>query len=132
MLIFATRPLSFISSFHFPLQQFCNNTVTSMDSSKPFSTTMAADHSSSRESQKVVVSNGEAAISLEEWRGWGTTSTVPSMVTQVVEDLNMLEKNVDAQMVFGGNHGKLSVKDLIPFFFFHLCFPCTFCILVSD
>lgn len=82
---------------------------------------MAADHSSSRESQKVVVSNGEAAISLEEWRGWGTTSTVPSMVTQVVEDLNMLEKNVDAQMVFGGNHGKLSVKDLIPFFFFSIC-----------
>ncbi|KAH0651113.1 hypothetical protein KY284_031025 [Solanum tuberosum] len=77
-----------------------------MDSSKPFST-IAADHSSSREPLKVE-SNGEAAISLQEWRGWGTTSTVPSMVTQVVEDLNMLEKNVDAQMVFGGNHGKLS------------------------
>ncbi|KAL3332964.1 hypothetical protein AABB24_033163 [Solanum stoloniferum] len=106
MLIFATRPLSFISSFHFPLQQFCTNTITSMDSSKPFST-IAADHSSSREPHKVE-SNGEAAISLQEWRGWGTTSTVPSMVTQVVEDLNMLEKNVDAQMVFGGNHGKLS------------------------
>ncbi|MCE3215621.1 hypothetical protein HAX54_003001 [Datura stramonium] len=110
MLIFPSRPFSFRSCFRFPLQQFCNNTITSMDSSKLFSTTAAADHSSlstSRESHKVVGS-GESAISLQEWRGWGTTSTVPSMVTQVVEDLNLLENNVDAHMVFGGNHGKLS------------------------
>ncbi|KAK4369259.1 hypothetical protein RND71_013051 [Anisodus tanguticus] len=88
-----TRPLS---SFPFPLPL----PITFMDSSKLFSTTNA-----SRESHKF---SGEAAISLEEWRGWGTTSTVPAIVTQVVHDLNLLEKDVDADMVFGGNHGKLS------------------------
>ncbi|XP_057731471.1 uncharacterized protein LOC130946660 [Arachis stenosperma] len=48
-----------------------------------------------------------AAISLEEWRAWGTTSPVPSMVSQIVNDLKLLEKHVDARMSFGGNGGKL-------------------------
>ncbi|XP_019429642.1 PREDICTED: uncharacterized protein LOC109337181 isoform X2 [Lupinus angustifolius] len=46
-------------------------------------------------------------ISLQEWQSWGTTSPVPSMVTQIVEDLKDLEKNFDAQMSFGGHGGKL-------------------------
>lgn len=56
------------------------------------------------------VSGSEASISLEEWQGWGSTSPVPAMVVDVIEDLKLLEKNIDAHMDFGGNHGKLVVK----------------------
>ncbi|MED6136215.1 hypothetical protein PIB30_053938 [Stylosanthes scabra] len=48
-----------------------------------------------------------ASISLEEWQAWGTISPVPSMVSQIVHDLKLLEKHVDANMCFGGNGGKL-------------------------
>ncbi|XP_009625804.1 uncharacterized protein [Nicotiana tomentosiformis] len=102
MLIFPTRPLSFRKSFHFP-HQFCSKTVMS-------TTTTATMHSSvspSRESHKVS-SSGEAGISVEEWQGWGTTSPIPAMVTQVVDDLKLLQKDSDSDMIFGGNHGKLS------------------------
>ncbi|PKI54635.1 hypothetical protein CRG98_024986, partial [Punica granatum] len=46
-------------------------------------------------------------VSLQEWQGWGTVSPVPSMVTEVIQDLKLLEKISDAQMSFGGNGGKL-------------------------
>ncbi|KAK9027515.1 hypothetical protein V6N11_067348 [Hibiscus sabdariffa] len=47
------------------------------------------------------------AITLEEWQGWGCVSPVPAMVNAVIQDLKLLENNTDAQMVFGGNGGKL-------------------------
>ncbi|XP_061357665.1 uncharacterized protein LOC133301969 isoform X2 [Gastrolobium bilobum] len=50
---------------------------------------------------------GEGVVSLQEWQGWGTTSPIPTLVTQIVEDLKVLEKDFDAQMSFGGNGGKL-------------------------
>ncbi|KAJ1434553.1 hypothetical protein SESBI_05421 [Sesbania bispinosa] len=50
---------------------------------------------------------GEELVSLQEWQGWGTTSPLPAMVTQIVEDMKVLEKDFDAQMTFGGNGGKL-------------------------
>ncbi|RAL41773.1 hypothetical protein DM860_008955 [Cuscuta australis] len=53
------------------------------------------------------VSGRGASISPEEWQGWGSTSPVPAMVVEVIEDLKLLERNVDARMDFGGNHGKL-------------------------
>ncbi|XP_021827173.1 uncharacterized protein LOC110767824 [Prunus avium] len=49
----------------------------------------------------------EGAITLQEWQGWGTTSPLPAMVTKIVEDLKALEKDIDAQMSFGGSGGKL-------------------------
>ncbi|KAG8364711.1 hypothetical protein BUALT_Bualt18G0027100 [Buddleja alternifolia] len=49
-----------------------------------------------------------STITLQEWQGWGTNSPVPSMVYQVIQDLKLLEKHTDADMTFGGNHGKLS------------------------
>lgn len=51
----------------------------------------------------------EGAITLQEWQGWGTTSPLPAMVTKIVEDLKALEKDIDAQMSFGGSGGKLQV-----------------------
>lgn len=53
--------------------------------------------------------NGEGVITLQEWQGWGTTSPIPNMVTEIVEDLKALEKDVDSQMSFGGIGGKLQV-----------------------
>ncbi|VFQ83236.1 unnamed protein product [Cuscuta campestris] len=53
------------------------------------------------------VSGRGASISPEEWQGWGSTSPVPAMVVEVIEDLKLLERHVDARMDFGGNHGKL-------------------------
>ncbi|KAM5578128.1 hypothetical protein ABKV19_008447 [Rosa sericea] len=49
----------------------------------------------------------EASITLQEWQGWGTTSPVPALVTKIVQDLKVLEKDIDAQMSFGGSGGKL-------------------------
>lgn len=51
----------------------------------------------------------ETPITLQEWQGWGSTSPVPTMVTEIIDELKVLEKNVDAQMSFGGNGGKLQV-----------------------
>ncbi|KAF7805929.1 DTW domain-containing protein [Senna tora] len=50
---------------------------------------------------------GEGAITLQEWQGWGTTSPVPNMVMEIIEDLKGLEKDLDAHMSFGGLGGKL-------------------------
>ncbi|KAL3509383.1 hypothetical protein ACH5RR_028784 [Cinchona calisaya] len=49
----------------------------------------------------------EANLSLQEWQGWGPTSPVPAMVTEVIEDLKLLEKDMNAELDFGGNHGSL-------------------------
>lgn len=50
-------------------------------------------------------------VSLQEWQGWGTTSPLPTMVAQIVEDLKVLEEDLDAHMSFGGNGGKLQVSN---------------------
>lgn len=63
----------------------------------------------------------EGVVSLQEWQGWGTTSPLPTMVSQIVEDMKVLEKDFDAQMKFGGTGGKLQVimfmlnVDALPF-----------------
>ncbi|XP_057796840.1 uncharacterized protein LOC131012868 isoform X2 [Salvia miltiorrhiza] len=49
-----------------------------------------------------------ATISLEEWQGWGTVSPLPAMVDQVIHDMKLLEKDIDAPMTFGGNRGALT------------------------
>ncbi|KAL8506553.1 hypothetical protein ACS0TY_017443 [Phlomoides rotata] len=54
------------------------------------------------------ITDVDAAISLQEWQGWGTTSPVPSMVNQVIRDLRLLEKDIEPPMEFCGNHGTLS------------------------
>lgn len=60
--------------------------------------------------QEVFVQDaGDGFITLQEWRGWGSVSPFPAMVGKIVHDLKSLEKNVDAQMSFGGNGGKLQV-----------------------
>ncbi|KAL5730319.1 hypothetical protein ACHQM5_003155 [Ranunculus cassubicifolius] len=48
-----------------------------------------------------------SSIILQEWQGWGTTSQVPSMVREVIEDLKSMEKDLNHQMDFGGLGGKL-------------------------
>lgn len=63
----------------------------------------------------------EGVVSLQEWQGWGTTSPLPTMVSQIIEDMKVLEKDFDAQMKFGGTGGKLQVimfmlnVDALPF-----------------
>lgn len=52
---------------------------------------------------------GNGFVSLQEWQGWGTTSPVPAMVTEIVEELQALENDIDAHMSFGGLGGKLQV-----------------------
>ncbi|XVF44255.1 hypothetical protein PTKIN_Ptkin02bG0105800 [Pterospermum kingtungense] len=67
-------------------------------------------NSASRSSPREVRVNGTGCgsnITLEEWQGWGCVSPVPPMVKEVIQDLKLLENNIDAQMVFGGNGGKL-------------------------
>lgn len=51
----------------------------------------------------------EPPITLQEWQGWGSTSPVPTMVTEIIEELKVFEKTIDAQMSFGGTGGKLQV-----------------------
>ncbi|XP_072961832.1 uncharacterized protein [Typha angustifolia] len=47
------------------------------------------------------------AVSLSEWQGWGASSPVPAMVTQVVQELKALERDMETNMSFGGLGGKL-------------------------
>ncbi|KAK3446056.1 hypothetical protein EUGRSUZ_A01814 [Eucalyptus grandis] len=56
--------------------------------------------------------DGDAAakggpVSPQEWRGWGCASPVPAVVTEVIEDLKLLEEDMDAPLSFGGKGGKL-------------------------
>lgn len=87
-----------------------------MDSSQPRKTLISTYASQSpREARLCDGGSGEEEeeegslnlITLQEWHGWGITSPVPMAVTRIVEDLKSLERNIDAQMSFGGNGGKL-------------------------
>lgn len=53
----------------------------------------------------------DTSISLQDWKGWGTNSPVPAMVTEAIEYLKLLERDIDSQMNFGGLGGKLQVID---------------------
>uniref|UniRef100_A0A2P2KMY0 tRNA-uridine aminocarboxypropyltransferase n=1 Tax=Rhizophora mucronata TaxID=61149 RepID=A0A2P2KMY0_RHIMU len=46
-------------------------------------------------------------LTLKEWQGWGSVSPVPAKVVEIIQDLKSLERNIDSQMIFGGNGGKL-------------------------
>lgn len=51
------------------------------------------------------------SISLEEWQSWGSDSPMPLQVSEIVEEMVDLERQLgDAQMKFGGLGGKLKVK----------------------
>lgn len=52
---------------------------------------------------------GGGEVSLMEWQGWGTSSPVPAMVTEVIRELRALELETDSSMRFGGLGGKLQV-----------------------
>ncbi|KAL9158979.1 hypothetical protein ABFS82_08G104800 [Erythranthe guttata] len=71
--------------------------------------------SSSSSSLAIIDSNNRMAeiesntsVTVQEWQGWGSISPVPSIVNQVILDLNLLEKEIVSPMTFGSNHGKLS------------------------
>ncbi|GMP67190.1 hypothetical protein CsSME_00027264 [Camellia sinensis var. sinensis] len=63
--------------------------------------------SSEVERESAGSSGGDQVVSLQEWRAWGTASPVPAMVAEIVEDMKSLERDIDAQMSFGGLGGKL-------------------------
>lgn len=54
--------------------------------------------------------DASASISVREWQGWGTSSQIPAMVVDVIGDLKLLERDMEAQMSFGGLGGKLQVR----------------------
>lgn len=56
---------------------------------------------------------GNEPISLQEWQNWGTNSPLPQMVEQVIQDFNMLEKDIRVPMTFNGNHGTLTVGNTL-------------------
>ncbi|KAM7271318.1 hypothetical protein ACFE04_030532 [Oxalis oulophora] len=68
---------------------------------------MTTSSSSSRQPRTSNGGGGEGLITSQEWQRWGPISQVPSIVNDVIQDLKMLEKNIDAHMVFGGIGGKL-------------------------
>ncbi|RWR89581.1 DTW domain-containing protein YfiP [Cinnamomum micranthum f. kanehirae] len=51
--------------------------------------------------------DASASISVREWQGWGTSSQIPAMVVDVIGNLKLLERDMEAQMSFGGLGGKL-------------------------
>ncbi|CAI9089409.1 OLC1v1023978C2 [Oldenlandia corymbosa var. corymbosa] len=99
-----SRPLCFKAC---PLhtEQLKLLTQINMDS-RPVSASRSAADSPVQDSRSSSC-NGDAAVSLQEWQNWGAISPVPAMVTEVIEDLNLLEKDMNTLMDFGGNHGSL-------------------------
>ncbi|KAK9285466.1 hypothetical protein L1049_024659 [Liquidambar formosana] len=90
-----------------PSPTVCNK--TQMDS-RPRSLRGTFSRSASRSpprEARIGDSVGDESITLQEWQGWGTISPVPAMVSEVVDDLKVLERDIDAQMSFGGTGGKL-------------------------
>ncbi|KAA8524398.1 hypothetical protein F0562_010811 [Nyssa sinensis] len=101
----ATRASSFKCSLLYPTS--CSR--TRMDTRPSTLRGCTSSRSSSLSPPREVHSadTGDTTISVQEWQGWGTTSPIPAMVTEIVEDLNVLDRNIDAQMSFGGIGGKL-------------------------
>lgn len=62
--------------------------------------------------------HGDSFIGLQEWQSWGTMSPVPAMVSEIVEDLKVLEKESNAHITFGGHGGKIQVFMSL---FLHIC-----------
>ncbi|KAK4577554.1 hypothetical protein RGQ29_027897 [Quercus rubra] len=47
------------------------------------------------------------SVTLQEWQAWGSNSPLPTMVTDIVDQMKALEIDIDAHMTFGGSGGKL-------------------------
>uniref|UniRef100_A0A2N9F434 tRNA-uridine aminocarboxypropyltransferase n=1 Tax=Fagus sylvatica TaxID=28930 RepID=A0A2N9F434_FAGSY len=95
----STRAFTFKSSLAFL-------TKTHMDfKPKPLLLHSSASRSPPRDLN--MTDPGNDSITLQEWQAWGTTSPLPAMVTEIVDDLKALEKDIDAPMSFGGSGGKL-------------------------
>lgn len=84
---------------------------TRMDSKRTLQNPFSGSTSGAapREARTGTGDTAQGSITLQEWQGWGTRSPVPSLVTKIVDDLKVLEKDIDAQMSFGGSGGKLQV-----------------------
>ena len=81
--------------------------------SKPRSLHNPFSRSPPREVRLSEAGEEESIITLQEWQRWGTTSPLPTIVTRIAQDLQDLERDIDAQMSFGGNGGKLQVRNSI-------------------
>ena len=46
---------------------------------------------------------------MQEWQARGTNSPLPTMVTDIVDQMKALEIDIDAHMTFGGSGGKRQV-----------------------
>ncbi|KAJ8762085.1 hypothetical protein K2173_006749 [Erythroxylum novogranatense] len=92
-----------------PLTSLLFSTKTRMES-RPQSPNRSVWNSASRSPPRNVEikeTGDHMPITLQEWQGWGTVSPVPAKVLEVVDDLKVLERHINAQMSFGGNGGKL-------------------------
>lgn len=65
--------------------------------------------------------HGDPFIGLQEWQSWGTMSPVPAMVSEIVEDLKVLEKDSNAHITFGGHGGKIQVCISVSFIYVYIC-----------
>lgn len=101
----ANTPFAFY--FHHRNCNFFNKIPSSHVGRKPFTSKTPFSMST----DTLAATDVQTPISLQEWQGWGTNSPVPEMVNQVIRDLKLLEKDIDAPMTFGGNHGTLKVND---------------------
>ncbi|XP_008783149.2 uncharacterized protein LOC103702481 isoform X2 [Phoenix dactylifera] len=68
-------------------------------------TWVASRASTARESSSVA--EWAKGVSLEEWQGWGTSSSVPAMVAEIIRGFRALEQETNSSMSFGGLGGKL-------------------------
>ncbi|KAJ7981462.1 DTW domain-containing protein [Quillaja saponaria] len=86
--------------------QLCSKThIYSRPGSLYYKFSMSACRSPPRE---VHLGDGaDGSITLQEWQGWGTISPIPALVTDIVEDMKILERDIDSHMSFGGLGGKL-------------------------
>ncbi|CAN0915031.1 GPI-anchored protein LLG3 [Linum grandiflorum] len=96
-----TKPFSQLKHLIQPSFHFSTTLIAFMDSPpRTFSSSSACSAAGKSD-------GGDSSITLQEWRGWGAVSPIPSKVLEVIDDLKLLESNIDAQMKFGGSGGKL-------------------------
>ncbi|GMI74815.1 hypothetical protein HRI_001150800 [Hibiscus trionum] len=101
----SNRPV-FTFTLHFsPSLNFSPQTHIKYRPRRLNSLIMSSVSRSSQRETKLSATDCVGAITLEEWQGWGCVSPVPAMVNAVIQDLKLLDNNIDAQMVFGGNGG---------------------------
>lgn len=88
----------------------CSKQTTFVGTTVTITATINMDAPPPTTISSVVNEERPTIVSLQEWQAWGTHSPMPRQVSEIVQEMIVLEKQSDSQMKSGGLGGKLKVS----------------------